>query len=96
MYFVVALQKKKPILVDCHYLGINNVMALRWCYERRTIFCSKIGNNFAVDLVQIKLLNEGKYMHDVMHVDNKADFVLSSGLSEKHLESPSLLSDLKG
>jgi hypothetical protein len=35
-------------------------------------------------------------MHDVMHVDNKADFVLSSGLSEKHLESPSLLSDLKG
>jgi methylenetetrahydrofolate reductase (NADPH) len=35
-------------------------------------------------------------MHDVMHVDNKADFfVLSSGLSEKHLESP-LLSDLKG
>jgi methylenetetrahydrofolate reductase (NADPH) len=27
---VVALQKKKPnLLVDCHYLGINNVMALR-------------------------------------------------------------------
>jgi methylenetetrahydrofolate reductase (NADPH) len=63
MYFVVALQKKETeyLLVDCHYLGINNVMA--HCYEwRRTIFCSKIGNNFAVDLVQqIKLLNEEIY-----------------------------------
>jgi methylenetetrahydrofolate reductase (NADPH) len=48
------------LLVDCHYLGINNVMALRGdAMKRRTIFCSKNGNNFAVDLVQqIKLLNE--------------------------------------
>jgi methylenetetrahydrofolate reductase (NADPH) len=31
----------------------------------------------AVDLVkQINLLNQGKYLHDVMHIDNKADFVL--------------------
>jgi hypothetical protein len=53
------------------------------------------GNNFAVDLVQqIKLLN-GENMHDVMHVDNKADFV-DCRLSGEHLESPSLLSDLKG
>jgi methylenetetrahydrofolate reductase (NADPH) len=45
-------------------------------------FVPKWNYNFAVDLVQqIKLLNEGKYMHDVMHVDNKADFVLECGLS---------------
>jgi hypothetical protein len=32
---------------------------------------------FAIDLVQqIKLLNEGKYLHEVMHVDNKADFCI--------------------
>jgi methylenetetrahydrofolate reductase (NADPH) len=45
-------------------------------------FVQKIGViTSAVDLVQqIKLLNE--YMHDVMHVDNKADFLYwSSGLS---------------
>jgi methylenetetrahydrofolate reductase (NADPH) len=58
-------------------------------------FVPKI-DNFAVDLVQqIKLLNE--VMHDVMHVDNKADFCIGvAGYPEKHLESPSLLSDLKG
>jgi hypothetical protein len=33
-------------------------------------------------------------MHDVMHVDNKADFCMG-GLSGE-TESPSLLSDLKG
>jgi methylenetetrahydrofolate reductase (NADPH) len=33
-------------------------------------------------------------MHDVMHVDNKADFCIGVGY-RKHLESPSLLSDLK-
>jgi 5,10-methylenetetrahydrofolate reductase len=31
VYFVADLQKKRReyLLVDCHYLGINNVMALR-------------------------------------------------------------------
>jgi methylenetetrahydrofolate reductase (NADPH) len=56
------------------------------------------GNSHAIDLVQqIKLLNEGKYLHEVVHVDNKADFCIGvAGYPEKHLESPSLLSDLKG
>jgi methylenetetrahydrofolate reductase (NADPH) len=30
---------------------------------------------------QIKLLNEGKYLHEVVHVDNKADFCIGGGLS---------------
>jgi methylenetetrahydrofolate reductase (NADPH) len=34
----------------------------------------------------------GKYMHDVMHVDNKADFCIGvAGYPEKHLESPSII-----
>jgi methylenetetrahydrofolate reductase (NADPH) len=79
MFFVVVYKEETEyLLVDCHYLGINNVMAFTWwCYERRTVFVADGGNNFAVDLVgQINLLNEGKYLHDVMHIDNKADFVL--------------------
>jgi methylenetetrahydrofolate reductase (NADPH) len=50
----------------------------------------------AVDLVkQINQLNQGKYLHDVMHIDNKADCIGVSGYPEKHLESPSILSGFK-
>jgi hypothetical protein len=35
------------------------------------------GNSHAIDLVQqIKLLNEGKYLHEVVHVDKKPISVL--------------------
>lgn len=92
-------EETEYLLVDCHYLGINNVMALRGdAMKDEQSFVPKAGGNrFAIDLVQqIKLLNEGKYLHEVMHVDNKADFCIGvAGYPEKHLESPSLLSDLK-
>jgi methylenetetrahydrofolate reductase (NADPH) len=80
-------------------VGINNVMALRGdaMKDEQSFVPKEGGNNFAVDLVkQINQLNQGKYLHDVMHIDNKADFCVGvSGYPEKHLESPSLLSDLK-
>ncbi len=92
-------EETEYLLVDCHYLGINNVMALRGdAMKDEQSFVPKAGgNHFAIDLVkQIKLLNEGKYLHDVIHADNKADFCIGvAGYPEKHLESPSLLSDLK-
>jgi len=55
------------------------------------------GNKYASDLVsQIYQLNQGKYLHEVMDIDNKADFCIGvAGYPEKHLESPSLQTDLK-
>ena len=92
-------EETEYLLVDCHYLGITNVMALRGdAMKDEQSFVPKMGGNCrAIDLVQqIKLLNEGKYLHDVIHVDNKSDFCIGvAGYPEKHLESPSLLSDLK-
>jgi methylenetetrahydrofolate reductase (NADPH) len=53
------------------------------------------GNSHAIDLVQqIKLLNEGKYLHEVVHVDNKTDFCIGVGYPETFRITP--LSDLKG
>lgn len=92
-------EETEYLLVDCHYLGITNVMALRGdAMKDEQSFVPKMGGNCrAIDLVQqIKLLNEGKYLHDVIHVDNRSDFCIGvAGYPEKHLESPSLLSDLK-
>jgi methylenetetrahydrofolate reductase (NADPH) len=92
-------EETEYLLVDCHYLGIDNVMALRGdaMSHQKYFEPSKNGNHFAKDLVaQIKDLNCGKYLHDVVEADDKADFCIGvAGYPEKHLEAPSLQTDLK-
>jgi methylenetetrahydrofolate reductase (NADPH) len=92
-------EETEYLLVDCHYLGIENVMALRGdaMKDEQTFAPKAGGNKFAIDLVkQIKELNNGKYLHDVADIDNKSNFCIGiAGYPEKHLEAPSLLSDLK-
>jgi len=92
-------EETEYLLVDCHYLGIDNVMALRGdaMKDEKYFIPKNGGNDFAIDLVkQIKLLNDGKYLHDLLDVDNKSDFCIGvAGYPEKHLESPSLQSDLR-
>ena len=92
-------EETEYLLVDCHYLGIDNVMALRGdaMKDEQSFVPTKGGNKYASDLVsQIYQLNQGKYLHEVMDIDNKADFCIAvAGYPEKHLESPSLQTDLK-
>lgn len=92
-------EETEYLLVDCHYLGIDNVMALRGdaMKEEQSFVPTNGGNKYASDLVsQIYQLNQGKYLHEVMDIDNKADFCIGvAGYPEKHLESPSLQTDLK-
>ena len=92
-------EETEYLLVDCHYLDIDNVMALRGdaMKDEQSFVPTKGGNKYASDLVsQIYQLNQGKYLHEVMDIDNKADFCIGvAGYPEKHLESPSLQTDLK-
>jgi methylenetetrahydrofolate reductase (NADPH) len=87
------------VLVDCHYLGIQNVMALRGdaMSHQKYFEPSKGGHQYAKDLVsQIQNLNTGKYLHDVIESEHKSDFCIGvAGYPEKHMEAPSLQSDLK-
>ncbi|AQS94965.1 methylenetetrahydrofolate reductase [NAD(P)H] [Polaribacter sp. BM10] len=92
-------EETEYVLVDCHYLGIDNVMALRGdaMSHQKYFEPNKDGNHYAKDLVsQIQDLNCGKYLHEVVEASNKSDFCIGvAGYPEKHLESPSLQTDLK-
>jgi methylenetetrahydrofolate reductase (NADPH) len=92
-------EETEYVLVDCQYLGIDNVMALRGdaMSHQKYFEPNKEGNQYAVDLVaQIQDLNSGKYLHEVLEASNKSNFCIGvAGYPEKHLESPSLQSDLK-
>ena len=92
-------EETEYLLVDCHYLGIENVMALRGDAMREQAYFepTKGGHPYAIDLVkQIKNLNNGKYLHEVIETDHCANFCIGvAGYPEKHLEAPSMQSDLK-
>ena len=92
-------EETEYLLVDCDYLGIQNVMALRGdaMSHQKYFEVEKGGHAFAKDLVsQISDLNTGKYLHDVIETTHKSDFCIGvAGYPEKHLESPSLQTDLK-
>jgi len=92
-------EETEYLLVDCHYLGIENVMALRGdaMSHQKYFEPSNGGHQYAKDLVgQIQNLNKGKYLHDVIETDHKANFCVGvAGYPEKHIEAPSLQTDLK-
>ena len=92
-------EETEYLLVDCHYLGIDNIMALRGdaMREEKYFEPSEGGHVYASDLVvQISNLNKGKYLHEVIETDDCADFCIGvAGYPEKHMEAPSLKSDLK-
>lgn len=92
-------QETEYLLVDCHYLGIDNIMALRGdaMKEEQYFQPSEGGHLYASDLVkQIKDLNQGKYLHEVIESEDCSNFCIGvAGYPEKHMEAPSLKSDLK-
>ncbi len=92
-------QETEYLLVDCQYLGIDNVMALRGDArkEERRFEKTTDGHEHAIDLVkQIQKLNEGSYLHEVIEITCDVDFCIGvAGYPEKHEESPSMKSDLK-
>ena len=92
-------EETEYVLVDCHYLGIDNVMALRGdsMKEERYFTPTEGGHCYAKELVeQIRDLSHGQYLHETITSDDYPDFCIGvAGYPEKHLEAPSLQTDLK-
>jgi len=92
-------EETEYVLVDCQYLGIDNIMALRGdaMKHEQSFTPMEGGNNFALDLVdQISELNKGNYLHENIDTKFSSDFCVGvAGYPEKHFESPSFNSDLQ-
>ncbi|MGB5190648.1 methylenetetrahydrofolate reductase [NAD(P)H] [Robiginitalea sp.] len=92
-------EETEYLLVDCQYLGIDNVMALRGdaMKEEKYFAPTPGGHTYASELVsQIVNLNKGLYLHEVVETDQCPDFCVGvAGYPEKHMEAPSLNTDLK-
>ena len=86
-------------LIDFHFLGINNILALRGDPPKtiHVFVPEKDGHAYANELVrQIINMNHGKYVDEEMENTTATDFCVGvAGYPEKHIESPNLTSDLK-
>lgn len=93
-----AKEETENALIDLHFLGINNVLALRGDAPANEKFFTPHpgGHQYAVELVdQIINLNNGKYLEEDIMDGGKTDFCIGvAGYPEKHFEAANKELDL--
>jgi methylenetetrahydrofolate reductase (NADPH) len=91
-------QETEDGLIDLHFLGIDNVLALRGDPPKneKAFTNANGGHVHATDLVlQISRLNKGLYMEEDLQQPSPTNFCVGvAGYPEKHSESPNMETDL--
>ncbi|HRO44004.1 MAG TPA: methylenetetrahydrofolate reductase [Flavipsychrobacter sp.] len=91
-------EETENALIDLHFLGIKNVLALRGDAAANEKFFTPHpnGHRYAEDLVtQILSLNSGKYLEEDIMDGVKTDFCIGvAGYPEKHFEAPNNDTDI--
>lgn len=91
-------EETENALIDLHFLGIRNVLALRGdaAANEKSFIPHPQGHKYAEELVhQIITLNNGHYMEEDILDGVKTDFCVGvAGYPEKHMEAPNLDIDI--
>ena len=91
-------EETENALIDLHFLGVKNVLALRGdaAVNEKFFAPSPNGHHYASELVeQIIHLNKGQYLEDDIMDGVKTDFCIGvAGYPEKHYESPNIDTDI--
>ena len=91
-------EETENALIDLHYLGVSNVLALRGdaAANEKFFTAHPQGHRYAEELVgQIMELNKGQYQESDIIDGLKSDFCIGvAGYPEKHIEAPNLDTDI--
>lgn len=91
-------EETEDFLIELHYLGIDNVLAIRGDdngYDK-PLAMGRSNNPFARDLVeQLDSMNHGRYLDKNQSSDPTTFCIGVSGYPEKHFEAPNMAEDIK-
>lgn len=90
-------EETEDALIELNFLGIDNVLAIRGDSTDDSTPRIKNGtyNKYAIDLVkQIKGMNHGEYLEDIVNAHETNFCVGVAGYPEKHFEAPNLDFDI--
>ena len=94
-----SMEETENALLDLHFLGINNVLALQgdMIKSEGKFIPHPDGHHYASELVeQIVDMNKGRYLdHDLQNVDPTDYCIGVAGYPEKHFASEDMEADLK-
>ncbi len=90
-------EESEDFLIELHYLGIDNVLAIRGddSGREKSLDGGRTANRFASDLIgQISAMNKGRFLEDLADASPMDFCVGAAGYPEKHFESPNLAADV--
>ncbi len=92
-------EETENALIDLHFLGIDNVLALRGdsIKSEHEFIPEPNGHEYAINLVkQVSQMNKGRYIEDDLADVAPTNFCVGvAGYPEKHFEAPNMISDIK-